>query len=106
MICIDLLLIGIIVTFCIDTSGFYGEITSIISGWMSNGKIKKPIMVKPWCCSLCMTFWTGLAYILISGAFSIGMVAYLCLVAWLTPVYNDLMILVKDSIIKIITKLN
>lgn len=106
MIYINLLLIGIIITFALDTSGFYQEFTSMISGWMTGGKIKKPIMKKPWCCSLCMTFWTGLAYILISGCFSIPMVAYLCLVAYFTPIYNDLMILVKDLIIKIITKLN
>lgn len=106
MIFNDLLLIGIIVTFCLDTSGFYREITTAISGWMTNGKIKKPIMIKPFCCSLCMTFWIGLAYILFSGAFSIGMVAYLCLVSYLTPVYNDLMVLIRDWLEKIIIKLD
>ena len=106
MIYLNLLLIGVIVTFCIDTSGFYREFTSMISGWLTKGVIKKPIMKKPWCCSLCMTFWCGLAYIIISNCFSIQMVAYLCLVAYFTPIYNDLMILAKDLIIKIITKLN
>lgn len=106
MIYINLLLIGVIITFCIDTSGFYQEFTSMISGWMTNGRIKKPIMIKPFCCSLCTTFWTGLAYILISGVFSISMMAYLCLVAWMTPIYNDLMILAREIFKLIINKLN
>jgi hypothetical protein len=106
MIYINLLLIGIIITFVLDTSGFYGEFTSIISGWMTNGQIKKPIMIKPFCCSLCMTFWIGLVYIIISGGFSILNLAYLCLVAYMTPIYNDLMILLRDTITKIINKLN
>lgn len=106
MIYINLLLIGVILTFALDTSGFYREFTTMISGWITKGVIKKPIMKKPWCCSLCMTFWVGLAYIIITNSFSIPMVAYLCLVAYFTPIYNDLMILVKDLIIKIISKIN
>ena len=96
MIYINILLIGLIMVFALDVSGFYQEITSIISGWMTNGKIKKPIMIKPFCCSLCMTFWLSLIYTIVMNQFSIPMMAYCCLVAFLTPVFNDLLVLLAD----------
>lgn len=106
MIYIDILLIALITVFGLDVSGFYQEITTIISGWLTNGKIKKPITLKPFSCSLCMTFWVSLIYILILGAFSLPMLAYVCLVAYLTPVFADLMRLFMECLKTIIIKLN
>lgn len=103
---INILLIGLILVFALDVSGFYQEITSVISGWMTNGKIKKPIMVKPFSCSLCMTFWTSLVYVIVLNQFSIPMLAYICLIAFLTPVFNDIMVLVRELLKTLIIKIN
>lgn len=109
-ICVNILLIGLIMVFTLDISGFYQEITCIISGWMTNGVIKKPIMIKPFCCSLCMTFWLSLIYILCMGCFTIPMIAYCCLIAYMTPVIADTLRLVtellKTLIIAVNNKLN
>lgn len=106
MIYINILLIGLIMVFTLDVSGFYQEITSIISGWMTNGKIKKPIMIKPFCCSLCMTFWLSLIYTIVMNQFSIPMMAYCCLVAFLTPVFNDLLVFVRETLKSVLYKIN
>lgn len=103
---INILLIGLILVFVLDVSGFYQEITSIVSGWMTNGKIKKPIMVKPFCCSLCMTFWTSLVYVIVLNQFSVPMLAYICLISYLTPVFNDIMVLVRELLKTLIIKIN
>lgn len=103
---LDILLIGCIMVFALDISGFYQEITSIISGWLTNGHIRKPINIKPFCCSLCMTFWFSLVYIVALHQFSIPMLAYCCLIAYLTPVINDILRLVVEILKWIIIKLN
>lgn len=89
--------------FALDVSGFYQEFTSIISGWLTNGQIKKPIMIKPFCCSLCMTFWLSMIYLLVVHQFTLGMIVYTCAVSYLTSVIKDLMILVKDTLTNLIT---
>lgn len=109
-ILINILLIACVMVFALDISGFYQEITSNISGWLTNGKIKKPIMIKPFCCSLCMTFWCSIIYIIYSGCFTIPMIAYCCLMAYMTTVISDLLRLftdiLKSCILKISNKLN
>lgn len=106
MIYINILLIALIMVFALDISGFYQEITSIISGWMTNGAIKKPIMIKPFCCSLCMTFWLSIIYVFCMGCFTIPMIAYCCLISYLTTVFNDLLRLLLDIMKTIIYKIS
>lgn len=92
MNCINVLLIAAVWVFLLDVSGAWQEVTAIISGWLTNGKIKKPFQLKPFSCSLCMTFWASLIYIIASGCFSLPMLAYVCLVSMLTPRLKDLLI--------------
>lgn len=106
MIYINILMIGLIMVFALDVSGFWNEITSIISGWLTNGQIKKPITLKPFSCSLCMTFWLSLIYVIIMNSFSLPMVGYICLIAFLTPIFNDIMVFVRETLKTIIIKLN
>lgn len=103
---LDLLLLALIITYCIDVSGFWNEISGIISGWLTDGKIKKSFTLKPFSCPLCMTFWCGLAYLLITGTFTIPMVAYVCLLSYLTTVFADIMRWVVEALKTLIIKLN
>lgn len=103
---LDLLCMTLIITYCIDVSGFWASISTIISGWLTNGKIKKPFSLRPLSCPLCMTFWCGLAYLLITGTFTIPMVAYVCLLSYLTTVFADIMRLVTELLKTLIIKIN
>lgn len=60
MIFLDLLMITTIVCFLVDVSGIVDSIESMLSRWRG-----KPCrLIKPFSCSLCMSFWIGLIYIL------------------------------------------
>ena len=99
---INCLLITIFFVIVIDQLHFVDDITSVISGWMTNGKIKKPITLKPFSCSTCMSWWTNLAYIIITNQFSILMVLYILTLSWTTPIISSILSLVKNLFLKTI----
>lgn len=101
-IIIDLLLIQFIITGIIDVSGFIGEIEHSLSKWL---KIKAKIP-KPFSCSTCMTFWTGLIYLLITGNLSLLTISLTLFIALMTTVTSGVIILVRDLFLKIIDLIN
>jgi hypothetical protein len=52
-----------------------------------------------------MTWWIGLIYLLVVGEFTFVMVAYLALLAFLTPVMSNIIFCIKDGLIWLINKL-
>ena len=99
---INCLFITIIWVVVLDQLHFWDDITSVISGWLTNGKIKKPIQLKPFNCSVCMSFWTNLAYIIITNQFSILMILYILVLSWTTPIISSILTLVKNLFLKFI----
>lgn len=104
---INLLLISCLVVFVIDLSGFVDEIVSrLYKKYVGVGDYHLILpKLKPFSCSLCSTFWAGLIYLLITHSFTIPYIAYVCLLAFLTPITGDLLTLIKDTLTKIINKL-
>ena len=106
MILLKLLCIQLICVLIIDISGFIDSVKFGISKWLTKGKFPKAdYRIKPFDCSLCATWWTGLIYIICTGQFSIFLVAYLLFLAVMTPVAKDIIILIKDICIFIINKI-
>lgn len=99
---INCLFITIIWVIILDQLHFWDDITSVISGWMTNGKIKKPITLKPFSCSTCMSFWTNLAYIIVTNQFSILMILYILTLSWTTPIINSILSFVINAVLKMI----
>ena len=99
---INCLFITIIWVVVLDQLHFWDDITSVISGWLTNGKIKKPIQLKPFNCSVCMSFWTNLTYIIVTNQFSILMVLYILTLSWGTPIISSILTLVKNLFLKTI----
>ena len=99
---INCLFITIIWVVVLDQLHFWDDITSVISGWLTNGKIKKPIQLKPFNCSTCMSWWTNLAYIIVTNQFSILMVLYILVLSWSTPIISSILTLVKNLFLKFI----
>lgn len=99
---INCLFITIIWIIILDQLHFWDDITSVISGWMTNGKIKKPIPLKPFSCSTCMGWWTNLAYIIVTNQFSILMVLYILTLSWVTPIINSILSFVRNAVLKMI----
>ena len=103
MIYLNVLLIAVVITFGLDVAGFWNEATSIISGWLTKGVVKKPFVMKPFSCSLCMTFWTSLIYVLVVHALTLPMLTCICLCAWLTTVIPGIFYLIEGAITKFLS---
>lgn len=102
---LEVLVISAIISFIIDISGVMDSIKYAIWRWAFNGKREyKDFNLKPFDCSLCMTFWVGLIYIIITG-FSIWLLLWVCFCALISNVLGDIMILIKDLLIKGIDKI-
>lgn len=102
-IILKLIIIQIIIVFIVDLSGFITSLKLFISNKITNGKMSTTnFSLKPFSCSLCMTWWIGLLYILLIHHFTIPLIGVVCLLAFLTPVTMNFLLLIKDLINKLL----
>ena len=103
MVILNLFLITFIVVFIVDVSGAVDSLKSGIKWLLTNGKMKNSNYdLKPWSCSLCMTFWIGLIYLLCTSNFTISYIACVCLLSASTGLLKDVWFLCEDIIKTII----
>lgn len=98
-----LFLLTLIVVSLVDLSGFVDTVKHWIWKWV--WKNKRPYQdfdFRPFQCSYCMSHHVGVIYLLIVGKFTIITYFFLLFLAFMTPVFKDLMYLVKDFIAKMI----
>lgn len=100
MLITELLIITLIMVFIIDLSGFIDEIETVLSKWLK-GKVRIP---KPFSCSLCMSWWTNLIYLLCVGKLTLPYMALIALFAFLTPVFAILFIWIRETLNSILNK--
>lgn len=99
LIVLNLILIQFIVVFIIDLSGIIDTIKLLISKYLTKGKITSTNFNLPLIgCSLCMTFWTGLLYLILNQQFTIIYIAIVCFLAFTTMNTKDLLLTLKDKI--------
>lgn len=102
---LEVLVISAIISFIVDISGVIDSIKYAIWRWAFDGEREyKDFNLKPFDCSLCMTFWVGLIYIIITG-FSIWLLLWVCFCALISNVLGDIMLMIKDLLIKGIDKI-
>ena len=101
----DILLIASCWVFVLDVSGFWREFSSRLKGWLTHGAMHTPFQLKPFSCSLCMTFWTGLVYLIVQHSVTLPLLAWVCLCSMLTPRIADLLNTFSDLLAKIFTKI-
>ena len=101
---INLFLLTCIIVFVVDLSGFVDEMVKrLYNKYIKVGDYHTLIpKLKPFTCSLCLSFWVGLIYLLITRQFTILMIGYVCLLAFLSPIIGDILVMIKDVINKII----
>lgn len=101
---ISILLIAVIWTLILDVSGFSNDAKE----WVGRKLHVKAdaIKTKPLFCSLCMTFWSGLFYLLISKELSLLMLAYLLVISCSTTLIKDVYYLIFDSLQAVLGWLN
>lgn len=104
---IVLLLITIAMTIVIDLTDFVPSVKRGIWRWVfgKNGREYQDFPFKPFECSLCMSFWFGLGYLIIWGQWTLPLMVLQLLLSVMTPQIKDILMLVKDFINKIIDTL-
>ena len=96
MVVLNLILIGFIIVYCIDYSGFIEEMDGVITKLF---KSKFPLHIpKPFSCGTCLTWWTGLVYLIVIGKFTIPYIAVVACISALTPEILSIIYFVKDFV--------
>lgn len=102
MVLINLILISAIVVFIVDISGAVDSLKSGIKWILTKGKMSNSdYRLKPIDCSLCMTFWSGIIYLLLINEFTLPYFAFVCLLACFSGIIKSSILLVEDILIKI-----
>ena len=105
MILLKLLLIALVNVMIIDLTDFIPSVKRLLSRLLTKGNITTDsFRIKPLDCSLCMTFWCSLLYIISSGQFTLFNLAYICILAFLTDSLRQMLLLIKDTLNKLIDK--
>lgn len=87
----DLIIITLIIIFIVDISGVIDNIKHLIWKCLHPKIAYKEFSIKPFDCSLCLTFWIGIVYSLIIGTFSLYTLLFICLLAMLTPELHQIL---------------
>ena len=98
---IDLILVALVTIYIVDLSGFTETLLKVISAY----KGRKITELKPFTCSLCMVWWVCLIYAAIVGNLTIPVVALIALLSLLSVPAGQLLILIREAFLKVITKL-
>lgn len=96
-------LIAVTVVVLIDLTGFVDSVKRMV--WR---KVYPRIPFvdpdwRPFDCSLCMTWWTGLFYLLFTGNISIANICLLSLISIATPLIRDVIRLAIDAVNRMIS---
>ena len=98
---LDLLYLTLVVVFIVDLSGWTDTWLGYFSRWL--GYTVKEF--KPFTCSLCSSWWAGIIYLIVTGQFSLGLLAYVALLAYLSFPIREFFIFLNDLLLKWINKL-
>lgn len=98
-----MLCIVVIVVIITDISGFNTTLKSVIKWILTKGKFSNgDYSLKIVDCSLCQSWWLQLIYLLVVGEISIINIVIALLFAMFTINIKDILLLIRDTITKII----
>ena len=108
-IIINILLLATIIVFIVDLSGSIEHLVKPIVKYFLHIPPQKDITLPIIECSLCCVWWIGLIYVCcvsISNAFTFNqfliLVSVLAVISFLTSSIKDILVLIKDLIIRFI----
>lgn len=108
-IIVNIILLATIIVFIVDLSGAISNLLKPIVKYFLHIPPHKDITLPLIECSLCVTWWIGLiyvCYVVIANSFTFNqfliLVSMLAVISFLTPVLKDILVLIKDLIIRFI----
>lgn len=99
----DIILISLICVFVIDCTDIIPTVKRRIGNLIYHRDVN--LTLKPFDCSLCMSFWCGLFYILLTGSFSLPLLFLVCLSSYFTPIYKEIYDFVTDMMQTLISNI-
>lgn len=103
MVILNLFLISIIWVLILDLAGFALTIDKLLYKIFYKGRaFRDDARFKPFDCSLCMSWWSCLIYLILTNSLTIFYIMIALLFAWLTTTEKDILIFIKDLITKLI----
>ena len=99
---IDLLLIAVITIYIVDLSGFTESWKSALAKLLKAKELKP---IRPFDCSLCMTWWVCIIYALCTGSFSLPVLAYIAALSFLSIPIGQFCIFIKEGVTSLLNKL-
>lgn len=103
MVILNLFIISIIWVLILDLSGFALTIDKLFYKiFYPKRPFRDDAHFKPFDCSLCMTWWSCLIYLIVVQALTLPFIAFSLLFAWLTTIEKDIFIMTKDMVTKLI----
>lgn len=104
---LNLFLISVCWVIILDLSGFREEMLKILGKILGIPQnLSQNLSLKPITCSLCMTWWTGLGYLVVVHKISFLTITITLLFALFTQQVKDLLYLVQDLITKLFNKIS
>ena len=97
----DLLFLAVIIVFIVDLSGFTDAWLGAFSKWLGH-TVRE---FKPFTCSLCMTWWTGIIYLIVTGRFCLPLLAYVAGLAFLSLPISEILIFIRELLLKWLRRL-
>lgn len=106
MVILNLFIISVIWVLILDLCGFARTIDKTMYKIFYPGRpFREDAHFPPFSCSLCMTWWTCLIYLIVVNALTLPYIALSLLFAWLTTIEKDVLIFAKDLITKLLDTL-
>ena len=103
MVILNLFIISVIWVLILDLSGFSLTIDKLFYKiFYPKRPYREDAHFKPFDCSLCMTWWSCLIYLIAIHSLTLPYIAFSLLFAWLTTIEKDIFIFVKDVITNLI----
>ena len=103
MVILNLFIISIIWVLILDLSGFARTIDkTLYKIFYPKRPFREDAHFKPWDCSLCLTFWSSLIYLIAIHSLTLPYIAIALIFAWGTTMEKDIFIFVKDFITKLL----
>lgn len=104
MVEIDILLVALVTIYIVDLSGFTDSWKSGFASFLGI-KAERLKSIKPFDCGQCMTWWVCNICAIILHNWTLNMVAYIALLAFLSYPIGQLMIFIREAILSLINKL-
>ena len=98
---LDLLYLTVAVVYVVDVSGF----TQTWLGWLSRFLHARVTELRPFSCSTCMTWWSCIVYLLITGTFDLRNLAVVAVLSSVAYPIGQVLIFVREGLLAAVSKL-